>query len=94
MPGAVVSSVRVLAFHDVKLCLDAVNNVLQCFPHLQKLYTEVSLRTRVYICIRLSLVERQYCSKVRLTLDAISTFTLPFSDKKSFGERLVYIPGT
>ena len=26
-----MSSVRVLALHDVKLCLDAVNNLLQCF---------------------------------------------------------------
>jgi hypothetical protein len=47
------------------------------------------------MCILLSLVEHQYCSKVRLALDAIiSMFTLPFSDKKSLGKRLVYIPET
>ncbi|XP_066398495.1 putative F-box/LRR-repeat protein At3g28410 [Miscanthus floridulus] len=44
--GAVVSSVKVLALYDVKLCLDAVINLLQCFPHLQKLYINLSLRTR------------------------------------------------
>jgi hypothetical protein len=49
--GGVVSSVKVLALYDVKLCLHAVINLLQCFPHLQKLYIEVSLRTRV--CLHL-----------------------------------------
>ncbi|XP_066398497.1 putative F-box protein At3g44060 [Miscanthus floridulus] len=41
MSGAVVSGVKILALHDVQLCPDAVINLLQRFPHLQKLYIEL-----------------------------------------------------
>jgi hypothetical protein len=47
LSGAVVSSVKVLALYDVKLSLDAVINLLQCFPHLQKSYIDLSLHTKV-----------------------------------------------
>ncbi|CAD6227016.1 unnamed protein product [Miscanthus lutarioriparius] len=39
--SVVVSSVKVLAIYDVNLCLDALINLLKCFPHLQKLYIEI-----------------------------------------------------
>lgn len=40
--SAVVPSVKVLALSDVKLCLDSVINIMQCFPHLQNLYIKVA----------------------------------------------------
>ncbi|XP_066398496.1 F-box/LRR-repeat protein At1g55660-like [Miscanthus floridulus] len=40
--SAVVRSVKVLALCDAKLCLDAVLNLMQCFPHLQKLYIKIT----------------------------------------------------
>jgi hypothetical protein len=39
---AVVSSVKVLALSNVKLCLNAVINLMKCFPHLDKLYIQVT----------------------------------------------------
>ncbi|XP_021308221.1 putative F-box/LRR-repeat protein At3g18150 [Sorghum bicolor] len=46
MSGGVVSSVKVLALFDIKLCVDAVINLLQCFPHLQKLYIQITRDSR------------------------------------------------
>ncbi|KXG21358.1 F-box/FBD/LRR-repeat protein At3g26920 isoform X1 [Sorghum bicolor] len=39
---AVVSSVKVLALSNVKLCLNAVINLMKCFPHLDKLYIQIT----------------------------------------------------
>ncbi|CAL5077809.1 unnamed protein product [Urochloa decumbens] len=39
---AVVQSVRVLALPRMKPCLDAVINLMKCFPHLEKLHIEIT----------------------------------------------------
>ncbi|XP_066368749.1 putative FBD-associated F-box protein At5g38570 [Miscanthus floridulus] len=38
---AVVSSVKVLALSNVKLCPNMVLNLMKCFPHLEKLYIQI-----------------------------------------------------
>ena len=43
----VVHSVKVIALSDIKLSLDAVIDLLKCFPNLEKLYIEVIPCTRV-----------------------------------------------
>jgi len=39
---AVVSSVKVLAISNMKLRLNVVINLMKCFPHLEKLYIQVT----------------------------------------------------
>ena len=45
---AMVSSVKILAIPDVQLRLDAVINLLKCFPSLEKLYIKVTKRPYSY----------------------------------------------
>ena len=51
----VVHSLKVLALSDAKLSLDAVIDLLKCFPNLEKLYIEVIPCTRVcflrFLCL-------------------------------------------
>jgi hypothetical protein len=51
---AVVSSVKLLALSNVKLCANVVINIMKCFPHLEKLYIKVTFVpecARAFFCI-------------------------------------------
>ncbi|KAG0517044.1 hypothetical protein BDA96_09G054300 [Sorghum bicolor] len=41
MTAVVVSSLKVLAISNVKLCPGMVINLMKCFPHLEKLYIQI-----------------------------------------------------
>jgi len=47
----VVHSLKIPALSDAKLSLDAVIDLLKCFPHMEKLYIKVILYARECICI-------------------------------------------
>ena len=76
MPGAVVSSVRVLALHDVKLCLDAVNNLLQCFVSNARLLESMRFEIAGTNVNTNGLEGNRGCSRSKRALRGVLSLTL------------------
>lgn len=76
--AAVVRSVKVLCLSGVNLCLDVFINLMKCFPNLEELSIKVPKCSCIYISDHLQFTISMIVFKARLTVDAISLFTLLF----------------